>query len=152
MANTTTTFFAAYNYFLATLRTSLTGLADPWTVFDGDPRQGEYNYVAALLATGSWVTTPAGIGAGSPSFPLDEEYSIDARLACWDQTIDQSLTRASRASAFEAIMAGIRADPTLGGIALWSYLSAVVFEQGPTDASGSFTQLDVSLTVRARIH
>ena len=149
---TTTTFFDAYTAFLAVLKGALAPLSDPWTVFDGDPRQGEFNYVAAVLGQGQWLNTPAGIGAGSPSFSIDEEYTIDARLACWDQTINQTLTRASIATAYEAVLAGVRADPTLGGIAKWSYLSALTYEQGPTDSSGSFAQLDLSLSVHARIH
>ena len=152
MASATTAFFDAYTAFLKVLQNSLQPLSDPWTVYDGDPREGQYNYVAALLGQGSWISSPAGIGTGTPSFPLDEEFSIDARLAAWDQTIDQSLTRNSLKLAYEAILAGVRADPTLGGVCLWSYLSATVFEQGATDASGSYTQLDVTLTVRARIH
>ena len=155
MATTsTTTFFAAYTAFYGVIKTSLATLSDPWTVFDGDPRQGEFNYIAALLGPVEWVDSPAGIGAGSPSFPIDEEYRINARLAVWDETIDQSISRASIASAYEAIFAGVRADPTLGAVpgVLWSYLGAAEYEQGANDMGGSSAQIDIYLNVRARLH
>ena len=155
MATTsTTTFFAAYTKFYGVLTSTLSALSDPWTVFDGDPRQGEFNYVAAMIGPVDWADSPAGIGAGSPSFPIDEEYRINARLAVWDNTIDQSLSCTSIATAYEAILAGVRADPTLGGVpgVLWSYLGTAEYEQGANDMGGSSAQLDIYLNVRARLH
>lgn len=148
---TSTTFFDALAAFYGVVKTALATTSDPWQVFDGDPREGEFNYIAAVLGGADWGDLPAGVGAGSPSFPIDEEYRINARLACWDQTTNQALTRTSIANAYKAIMAGVRADPTLGGILLWSYLGTAEYDQGVTDASGSSAQLDVFLDCRARI-
>lgn len=150
--HTSTTFFDGIDAFVAIVETALSPLSDPWSVFDGDPREGTFNWVAAITGATNWSQSPAGIGAGSPSFPLDEDYEITARLACWDGTITQSTSRNSIKAAFQAIETGVRADPTLGGIALWSYLATNEYEQGATDASGSSAQLDITLYVTARIH
>jgi len=150
--HSSTVAFDAYNAFYAIVNTQLSAIKDPqWAVFDGDPRQGEYNNIAAVLGINAWNQQPAGIGAGVPSFPLDESFEINARLACWDQTITQSATRGSIATAFKAIETGVRNDPTLGGLVLWSYLGATIYEQGATDASGSSAQIDIYLACKARI-
>ena len=151
MTTSTTTFFDAYEYFHAAIQVALEDLSDKWVVFDGDPRSGEYNYVASVLGSTTWENEPAGIGAGAPSFPLDEKYMIQARLACWDGSTDQSLTRKSIRTAYSAIQGTVRADPRLGGLVLWSYLTASEYAQGATSENGSFAQIDLYLNITARI-
>lgn len=152
MATNTTTLFNAYEAFRQIVETALDSLNSGWHVSDGEPRAGEYNNIAALLGATNWDMAPAGIGAGSPSFPLDEKYSIQVRLAVWDGGQIQSSPRNEIKNAYEAILLGVRNNPTLDvpGI-LWSHIGITEFEQGLTDQNGSAAQIDIFLEVTARI-
>jgi len=148
-----TTMFDVYDRYVALLTSALSTTSTKWHVSDGEPRVGEYDYVAAVLGATGWEQEPAGIGSGAPSFPLDERYAIESRIFAWDGTIDQARSRAVIKEAYNAILSAVRADPTLGGTpgVIYCHVGVLEYEQGVTNLEGSAAQLDINLNVYARI-
>lgn len=157
-----TRIFAAYNAYLAVIKTALPDMDAAGAVFDGPQPKYATNIdfvvvgCADPLADGMVLAVDSGqqewITLG-PQRPRDETFVIYSTLITWTGDNDLPGCRARADAGLSAIEAGVRADLTLGGaLTNPGWCGIAVTQMGHTQyTSGTALHAQFALACRARI-